>query len=492
MPDRQLGQHASSFLTGGGELARLIAAYDWSRSLGPIETWPESLRTTVGLLLHSPVPLVLLWGSDGIMLYNDAYAGFAGNRHPGLLGSKVLEGWPEAAELNAKVMAVGMAGGTLQYKDMEIALNRRGVPEPTFMDLFYSPVIAENGKPGGVIAVVVETTERVLAQRSVVAQNQRLAQMFQNAPSFMCFMQGPEHRFTFTNAAYQQLIAHRDVIGKTIREALPEIADQGFYELLDTVYATGEPYRAHAAPATLQRAPDAPPETRLLDFINQPVRDASGEVIGIFTEGVDVTESKRNEQHLELVINELNHRVKNNLAMIQSIASQTFRNATDLAQAHRSFEQRIKALSHANDLLVGNGGAQTSIAGIVRQTLQPLWTDQPTRLQIDGDTLTISPKTGLSLALALHELGTNALKYGAWSNTDGVVRIAWGRSRDRFHLEWRESGGPPVVPPKSQGFGSKLIERGLAAELGGSVKLLFQPGGLVCQVDAPFDIYGEG
>ena len=282
----------SAFLAGDSELALLIRTYDWSRSLGPIATWPISLKTTIGLLLHSPVPMVLLWGPDGIMLYNDAYGVFAGNRHPGLLGSKVLEGWPEAADLNRHVMQVGMSGGTLEYKDRELILNRRGRPEAGWMDLFYSPVIAEDGRPGGVIAIVVETTDRVLARRAAIAQGERLAQMFQDAPSFMAQLDGPDLVFTFTNVAYQQLIAHRDVIGQSIHRALPEIADQGFYELLDQVYRTGESFRGHAVPVRLQRVPGAAPQERLLNFIYQPVRDAAGAVTGIFVEGVDVTESE--------------------------------------------------------------------------------------------------------------------------------------------------------------------------------------------------------
>src|SRR6202000_600697 len=138
--------------TGGGDMASLSAAHDWSRALGPIAQWPQSLKTTVGLMLHSPVPLVLLWGADGIMLYNDAYSGFAGGAHPRLLGSKVREGWPEVADFNDHVMRVGLAGGTLSYKDQQLSLNRRGALEPAWMDLFYSPVIDESGKPGGVIA----------------------------------------------------------------------------------------------------------------------------------------------------------------------------------------------------------------------------------------------------------------------------------------------------------------------------------------------------
>ena len=157
-------------------MERLIRDRDWAASLGPISAWPASLKTTVDLMLLSPVPLVLLWGDDGIMIYNDAYAAFAGKRHPALLGSKVLEGWPEAVELNTYVMEVGMAAGTLEYKDLELVLDRRSGPEAGWMDLFYSPVIAENGRPGGVIAVVVETTERFTARAALKEINATLEQ----------------------------------------------------------------------------------------------------------------------------------------------------------------------------------------------------------------------------------------------------------------------------------------------------------------------------
>jgi signal transduction histidine kinase/CheY-like chemotaxis protein/PAS domain-containing protein len=293
------GKAPYGFLNGDSEMARLILAHDWSGELGPIAGWPASLKTTVGLMLRSPVPLVLLWGPVGTMLYNDAYGGFAGNRHPDLLGKRVLEAWPEAADLNSQVMAVCMDGGTLEFRDERLVLNRRGVPEEGWMDLFYSPVIDESGHPCGVIAVVVETTERVLARRAAVAQSARLAQMFQDAPSFMAQLGGPDHVFTFINAAYQQLIAHRDVIGKPIREALPEIAGQGLYELLDRVYQSGENFRGRALAVTLQRTRGAPPEERLLDFIYQPVRNAAGFVTGIFVEGTDVTESARARAALE-------------------------------------------------------------------------------------------------------------------------------------------------------------------------------------------------
>ncbi|MBT9371613.1 PAS domain S-box protein [Rhizobium sp. CSW-27] len=155
-----------SFPTGGGQLGELIRAFDWaSTSLGPIEQWPQSLKSVTGMLLLSPVPIVLLWGEDGVMIYNDAYSVFAGNRHPQLLGSKVREGWAEVADFNDNVMRVGLSGGTLAYRDQELTLIRNGRPEPVWMNLDYSPVLDENGKPAGVIAIVVETTQNVIAER---------------------------------------------------------------------------------------------------------------------------------------------------------------------------------------------------------------------------------------------------------------------------------------------------------------------------------------
>ena len=165
------------FPFGGGKNGALIGAIDWSNtSLGPISGWPESLKTTVGILLRSPVPIVLLWGPDGIMIYNDAYSIFAGGRHPLLFGSKVREGWPEVADFNDNVMQVVLRGGTLSYRNQELTLYRSGVPEQVWMNLDYSPVLGANGRPEGVLAVVVETTQQVVAERALAKAEERLRQ----------------------------------------------------------------------------------------------------------------------------------------------------------------------------------------------------------------------------------------------------------------------------------------------------------------------------
>ncbi len=169
-----------SFPSTGGEMERRIRGYDWSAtSLGPLASWPQSLRTAVNIVLHSPAPLVMLWGPDGIMIYNDAYSVFAGGRHPALLGSKVLEGWPEVADLNSRVLRAGLRGGTLSFRDEHLILHRPGRPKDVWVNLDYSPLMDDEGTPAGVLAVVVETTDRILAEQALRRSQTELARVQQ-------------------------------------------------------------------------------------------------------------------------------------------------------------------------------------------------------------------------------------------------------------------------------------------------------------------------
>jgi PAS domain S-box-containing protein len=499
----------SAFPVGGGELGRLIREFDWSKtSLGPISDWPQSLRTATDIVLQAPLPLVMLWGPDGIMIYNDGYAGFAVDRHPGLLGSKVLEGWPEAADLNRRVLdECYHAGRTLTYKDLPLTLYRnKGQPENLWTDLTYLPIMDETGKPGGVLAIVVETTGRFLAEQALEAEraavmeaNRRLSaesaflrDLFQQTPSFMAMASGPSHTFVLANNAYKTLTGGRDLIGKTVAEALPEVKEQGFVQLLDNVYESGKPFIGAGSRLMLQTPDQSEPKEHFLDFIYQPIRNSGGEMTGIFIEGQDVTERVRGEQHLRLVVNELNHRVKNTLAMMQAIASQTFRNAEDLAHAQQSFSSRILALARANDLLTGENWEGASLYDLLASVAVAHAGNEPDRFSAEGPVVRLSPKIALSLSMAMHELATNAVKYGALSNDKGRVDVTWsvqfGGEKERLHLEWRESGGPAVTAPARRGFGSRLVERGLAGELGGTVQLNFEPSGVVCVIEAPMDL----
>jgi len=272
---------------------------DWSATpLGCISTWSQSLRTAVEVVLHSPVPIVMLWGGDGVMVYNDAYSAFAGARHPALFGSRVLEGWPEVADFNRRVMEVGLRGETLSFVDQPLVLHRNGRPEDVWLNLDYSPVFDETGRPAGVLAIVVETTQRVLAERErgrLLAQAQSTAATlqlwFEQAPGFVALLRGPTHVIELANRAYYQLVGHRALVGRPLWDALPEVRDQGFEALLAEVFATGEPFVGHSMPLSVQREPDGPLTEAYLDFVYQPVFGAGGRVEGIFVQGHDVTEA---------------------------------------------------------------------------------------------------------------------------------------------------------------------------------------------------------
>ena len=271
-------------------MASVIRSFDWSSTaLGSIERWPQSLKAITGFLVRSRVPIVLLWGSDGTMIYNDAYSVFAGGRHPQLLGSKVREGWPEVANFNDNVMKVGLAGGTLAYKDQELTLYRNGKPEQVWMNLDYSPVFDERGKPGGVIAIVIETTDRVLADRRVAAEQERQGQLLKQMPGFAAVLTGPDYIYEYVNDAYVKISGQSDFVGRRVRDVFPELAGQGYYELLDQVYSAGKSVVRRGMELRL-RGSD---EVQFIDFVYEPIRDEKGEVSGIFVGGYEVTEVHR-------------------------------------------------------------------------------------------------------------------------------------------------------------------------------------------------------
>jgi hypothetical protein len=163
------------FLAGGGDIIAAFDKCDWSKTpLGSIYNWPTSLTSTISIMFHSPLPMALLWGEEGTLLYNDAYAGVAGKYHPEILGRPVCEAWPEAAAFNQNVVRECLKGKSLSYKRQELTLYRNIEPERVFMDLTYSPILGEDGVPAGVLAIVLESTQTVLAERKLREETQIL------------------------------------------------------------------------------------------------------------------------------------------------------------------------------------------------------------------------------------------------------------------------------------------------------------------------------
>jgi two-component system, chemotaxis family, CheB/CheR fusion protein len=219
-----------------------------------------------------------------------------------------------------------------------------------------------------------------------------------------------------------------------------------------------------------------------------PIRNATGVVVGFSGFARDITEIKRAAEHQKLLINELNHRVKNTLATVQSITTQTLRNTSSPEQARGDIDERLVALSRAHDVLTRENWDGANLREIVAQAVEPYSSRGENRLHLTGPDVRLSPRTALALAMALQELATNAVKYGALSNEVGEIRITWSidqvRLGKRLQLRWEEKGGPVVRSPTRRGFGSRLIERSLGQDLDGEVLLDFAPDGVVCMIDA--------
>jgi len=276
-------------------MSALIREFEWTATpLGPPTSWPMSLRTTVGIIMRSPVPIVILWGPQGTMIYNEAYSFFAGGRHPQLLGSAVRSGWPEVADFNDNVMNTVMAGGTLSYRDQELTLHRRnGEPEQVSMNLDYSPVIGEDGSPVGVIAIVLETTERVNAERRARDSEERFRSIADAAPVMM-WVSDSAHGCTWFNRPWL------DFTGRPLSAELGE----GWIDNLhpddrDRVMAQYDESFAAFVPFHVDyrlRRHDG--EWRVLEETGTPQFGADGDLINFIGCCTDVTEQRAAEHAL--------------------------------------------------------------------------------------------------------------------------------------------------------------------------------------------------
>jgi signal transduction histidine kinase/ActR/RegA family two-component response regulator len=351
--------HACAFLSGGGEVGAMMRAHDWSGSpLGPPRTWPQALRTVVGLMLNSKFPMFVAWGPELGFLYNDSYREVLGAKHPAALGGRFHDIWSEIWHDIGPLTERALRGEATYADRLYLVMNRHGYDEPTWFTFSYSPVRDESGDIAGMYCACVEVTDQVLAEKYRNEENERLRGLFSQAPGIMAVLRGPEHVFELTNQSYMQLVGHRPIVGKRAREALPEIVGQGFLELLDRVYTTGEPFVGHALPVRLQREPDGPLEERYIDFVYQPIRDENGHVNGIFVEGSDVTARKLVEDELragnrqkDQFLAMLAHELRNPLAPIMTAAQLLKLGRLEPRSVANASEIIVRQAEHMTDLV---------------------------------------------------------------------------------------------------------------------------------------------
>lgn len=346
-----------------------MRAYDWARTpLGPPDSWPQSLRVTVRLVLNTRHPMFIWWGPDLIQFYNDAYRETMGpERHPSALGARGRECWAEIWDIIGPQIDFVLAGkGSTWDVERLVPVTRNGRREDVWWTYSYSPIDLE-GRVGGVLVVCNDVTAQHLAKVALENQARQLEQA---------------------------------------------------------------------------------------------------------------------SQQLHLINAELKHRVKNTLTVVSAISSQTFRDLDDTTPL-RAFQGRLAAFGRAHDLFIDANWQTSSLHDVVDTALAPYRSDD-THLIVDGPKISIGSKQALSLALALHELATNAMKYGALSRPGGRIDITWSVDdvdrKPTFTFNWQEAGGPPVSVPETKGFGTVLISRALKADFAGTVEVTYDPAGLQCRL----------
>ena len=468
-------------------MGALIRSYDWdANELGPPADWPQALKTVVQLMLNTGHPMYIWWGANGICLYNDAYRQLIGSeRHPGSLGQPAAEVWAEIWPIISPQIGLVMTTGSATWHENSlIPITRNGRRDDVYWTYSYSPIgddDAPNGV-GGVLVICNETTGQVMAERAVATAAKRQQHQFQSAPGFITVLTGPDHVFEFVNSAYTEVFGEREYIGRSVREVFPELTKQPFFDMLDCVYRTGEKLIVAETPISLMTDSDGGPHERFVTFVYAPIIDESGAVTGIFCEGMDVTAHHTAEEHRTLLTNELQHRVKNMLAVVQGIVGQSLRNVESPSDAREAIFSRLMALGHTHDLLTQTNWTEAPLSAIVEGAVLTHCVDRD-QVRVAGPDIQLRARAALALSMTLHELFTNAVKHGSLSNEAGQVAITWSVSGTEaegqtFALEWRESGGPVVAPPTRKGFGSRLVGTSLMPDLGGIGETEFAPYGV--------------
>jgi len=351
------------------------------------------------------------------------------------------------------------------------------------------PWRTDDGEIGGVVLYTEVVTPSVEARLSLEAAEGRYRAVFDQVAMGVARV-APDGRFLEANdrfctiAGYSredlleltfQSITHPDDLDSDVAQARAILAGEIDTYSMEKRYVTkgGEVTWVNLTVALVRADGGAP------DYFVSIIEDIT------YRKAIEA-EQGRYQDHLRLLINELNHRVKNTLATVQSMAAQTMRGERDLSVAYAKFEARLLGLSQVHDLLTRERWHGAGLQDVAERALQPFFSGAPDRVRLQGPEVWLQPGPALTMALVFHELATNAVKYGALSTESGRVDLIWrfDEAAEQLGLIWAESGGPPVTPPTRVGFGSRLIQRALRGDLHGSATLNYDHDGFTCAMEA--------
>jgi PAS domain S-box-containing protein len=424
-------------------------------------------------------------GADGRLLrVNDAFCAMLGRSREQLLAMSFLDyTHPESIEQEAALYASQVAGDLDRYVLRKRAI--KGDGETLYLDIHSSSVKTADGRFRYGVRIVQDVT---LAQRmeSQVRESERLMRNLLEALPAAVYTTDVEGRITFYNRAAVELSGREPQLGDLwcVTWKLFNIDGTALpHAQCPMAIALKEDRPIRGVQAIAER----PDGTRVpFEPYPTPLHDADGNLTGAINMLVDITERKQAEERQKNLIDELNHRVKNTLATVQSLAAQTARNALDANEGYMRFEARLLALSRAHDLLTKQHWGLTPLHMLAHDVLSPILGRQPDRVVIAGDAISVDTRVALNLTMTLNELAINALKYGAMAVATGAIAVTWvvqPRSNGTLlTLDWREQGGPHVSIPEKVGLGSRLMKRCIERDLGGAFELAFDPEGVRCRL----------
>ena len=434
-----------------------------------------------------------------------------------LLGKRLFDVFPESGETEQRLrlsLETAFETGqpdTIAIIPYEISLpeHRGGGREIRYWSATHIPILGPDGtaiyviqntndvtaiaqmKQSGSSSAQIATAELALwrnaetietAYQQTLAENDEFHRLFSQAPGMIAVFEGEDLNATFVSDSFSRFVGDRPVIAQPLAQAIPELSDQEFTDVLRQAIEQGESVIREGMPIRL-RYPSGEFETiSFVDIFCNPVRDGDGEVYGVFVQGVDRTEAMRAAHHQRMLMDELNHRVKNTLSTIQSMARQTFRDPVDLEGARYAFEARIMALSRVHNILAERRWEAVPLTALFSGKSQGV---DASRIDHRGEEWLLSPRTGVALAIVVHELLANARQHGAFSRPGGRVDVSWQTDCGdvpRLALTWRESlpSQEGVASELRPGFGLRILRSIVEGELGGSVSLDLTPAGFIC------------
>lgn len=473
-------------------MAERIRSFGWdATSLGDPRGWPQTLRTVVDLILQSPLPQIVLWGPDLIQLYNDSYAIVMGAKHPSGLGQPTSECWPEVWSFNRQHYAAVMNGKTVSLDSQYLPLERNGAAEPTWFDLTYSPVRDDAGAISGVLVTTIEITNRVNAEDALRHTERRFQTLVEGIPQIVWRGYDGGH-WTWASPQWTECTGQAE-------------ADSHGFGWLEPVHPDDRDAAMELWGSAIERG-FFEGDYRLFDVSEQryrwfqtramPVRDEANQIIEWLGTSTDVDDLRALHERQGVLVAELQHRTMNLIGVVRSLAEATIRSSADLDDFAAKFEDRVFALARVQRLLSRRQDSErVTIADIVRAELEAAGMLDDPRVTLDGpNDVTLRSRSVQTFAMAVHELMTNASKYGAFKQPAGRLTIGWGIEPDPddqtplLRLDWTETGAnmtDPSTAAQGTGQGRALIERALPYQLNARTSYVMASDGVKCSILAP-------